>query len=202
MNIRLNLFLLVVVAALAGWYISLQAPDDNSGLENLIKQENSPDYTGNKMSTTVYDVKGKPQYFAMANEIKRYQGTERTEFFKPFVELFDSETLAKQWKVSADYGEVTKEKMLHLSGNVKLEALDAASRLQQIDTDKLTVDLNTQDIFTESEVKSKGLGFTTQGTGLTGNLKQQVATLTKNVKTYLEPTVIQQSNQVENKDKQ
>lgn len=198
MNTRLNLILLLAVAVLGGWYFS-QQNQDNSGLDNLIKQEGKPDYTGNKMSTTVYDLKGKPQYFAQADEIKRYESTERTEFFQPFVELFDAETSVKQWKVRADYGEVTKDKMLHLSGNVQLNALDPTSRLQQIETDKLSVDLTTQDIFTESEVKSKGLGFITQGVGLKGNLKQQVATLTKNVKSYLEPTVIQQSDVSEKK---
>ena len=68
------------------------------------------------------------------------------------------------------------------------------ARLQKIETDKLSIDLNTQDIATESVVKSVGLGISTTGMGLKGNLKRQVATITKDVKTYLEPTVIQQSN--------
>ncbi|WGE32394.1 LPS export ABC transporter periplasmic protein LptC [Actinobacillus genomosp. 2] len=197
MNIRLNIILLVIVAALSGWYFSQQKPE-NDGLDQLIKKEGNPDYTGNKMSTSVYDIKGNPQYFAQADEIKRYESTERTEFLKPFVDLFDSKTALKQWKVSADHAEITKEKILNLTGNVKLQALEPTSRLQKIETDKLSVDLNTQDVFTDSVVKSVGLGFTTSGTGLKGNLKQQVATITKDVKTYLEPTIIRQSN--ENKD--
>ncbi len=193
MNIRLNIILLIIVAALGGWYVSQQKPE-NDGLDQLIKKEGNPDYTGNKITTSVYDLKGKPQYFAEAEEIKRYETTERTEFIKPLVELFDSETSLKQWKVSADHAEITKEKILNLDGNVKLQALDMNARLQKIETDKLSIDLNTQDIATESVVKSVGLGISTTGTGLKGNLKRQVATITKDVKTYLEPTVIQQSN--------
>ena len=104
-------------------------------------------------------------------------------------------TALKQWELSADHAEITKEKILHLVGNVKLQALDPTSRLQKIETDKLMVDLNTQDISTESVVKSTGLGFTTTGTGLKGNLKQQVATLLKDVKSYIEPTVIKETNE-------
>lgn len=194
MNKRLTVILLIIVAVLGGWYYSLQEKE-NTGLISLLKKEGQPEYVGNKMSTTVYDLKGNPQYFAQATEIKRYESTERTEFFKPFIELFAKESTQKQWKVSADYAEITKEKMLNLKGNIKLVALDPASRLQQITTDTLTVDLNTQDIFTESTVKSIGSGFTTTGVGLKGNLKQQVATLQKDVKSYIEPTIIQETKE-------
>lgn len=188
MNIRLNIILILIVAVLGGWYYSQQT-SDTIGL-SLIKKEGEPEYVGQQMTTTVYDLTGKPQYFAEAKEIKRYEETERTEFFKPLLNLFDKETAFKQWKVTADYAEVTKDKMLNLKGHVKIESLDPTSRLQKIETDSLSVDLNTQDIFSQSIVKSNGMGFATTGTGLTGNLKKQVATLTKDVKTYIEPTVI------------
>lgn len=194
MNIRLTALLLVVFAALGGWWYSLQ-PEEANPLDNLIKQQGTPDYTGDKMSTQVYDLAGKPQYYAEAQEIKRYEETERTEFIRPFVNLFDKDSAQKMWKVSADDAEITKEKMLHLVGNVKLEALDPASRLQKIETDSLTVDLNTQDITTDSAVKSQGLGFTTTGVGLKGNLKEQVATLLKDVKSFIEPTIVREKDE-------
>ncbi|MDH2998942.1 LPS export ABC transporter periplasmic protein LptC [Pasteurellaceae bacterium LFhippo2] len=189
MNLRLNIILILIVAVLGGWYYSQQT-DDKTGLEQLIKREGSPEYKGEKMSTIVYDLNGKPQYFAESQEIKRYETTERTEFIKPLLNLFDSETGQKSWQVTADYAEITKEKMLNLTGNVKIESLDSSSRLQRVETEKLTVDLTTQDITTDSIVKSNGMGFTSTGTGLTGNLKKQVAQLTKDVKSYIEPTVI------------
>lgn len=194
MNIRLNIILLLIVAVLAGWYFS-QQESENPNLADLVKREGSPEYVGQQMQTTVYDLKGKPQYFAQANEIKRYETTERTEFFKPLLDLFDAETALKQWKVTADYAEVTKDKILNLKGNVKIQNVDNRSRLASIETESLSVNLSTYDISTDSVVKSKGMGFTTTGTGLTGNLKKQVATLTKDVKTYIEPTVIKQTSE-------
>lgn len=201
MNIRLNLILLLIVAILGGWYMS-QQQSDNPTLENLVKREGNPEYTGEKMTTMVYDLNGKPQYFAEATEIKRFETTERTEFLQPLLNLFDSTTALKQWKVTADYAEITKEKVLHLKGNVKIEGLAPDSRLNLIETDTLSVNLVTQDITTDSVVKSKGMGFTTTGTGLVGNLKKQVATLTKNVKTYIEPTVIKSSENSKTSDNQ
>ena len=200
MNKRITALLLVIVAALVGW-MQYQAKDDANGLDNLIKKEGMPDYTGKRMSTSVFDLEGKPEYYAEAEEIKRYEESEKTEFTNPLVNLFDKLTALKQWKLSADHAEINAERILTLSGNVTLQALEPTSKLQRIETDHLSVNLTTQDVFTDSEVKSQGLGFTTSGIGLKGNLKQQVATLLKDVKSYIEPTVIKAANEQE-KDKQ
>jgi len=200
MNKRITALLLVIVAALVGW-MQYQAKDETNGLDNLIKKEGMPDYTGNRMSTSVFDLDGKPEYYAEAEEIKRYKESEKTEFTNPLVNLFDKLTALKQWKLSADHAEINAERILTLSGNVTLQALEPTSKLQRIETDHLSVNLTTQDVFTDSEVKSQGLGFTTTGVGLKGNLKQQVATLLKDVKSYIEPTVIKAANEQE-KDKQ
>ena len=200
MNKRITALLLVIVATLLGW-MQYQAKDETNGLDNLIKKEGMPDYTGNRMSTSVFDLEGKPEYYAEAEEIKRYEESEKTEFTNPLVNLFDKLTTLKQWKLSADHAEINAERILTLSGNVTLQALEPTSKLQRIETDHLSVNLTTQDVFTDSEVKSQGLGFTTSGIGLKGNLKQQVATLLKDVKSYIEPTVIKAANEQE-KEKQ
>ena len=200
MNKRITALLLVIVAAVVGW-MQYQAKDDANGLDNLIKKEGMPDYTGKRMSTSVFDLEGKPEYYAEAEEIKRYEESEKTEFTNPLVNLFDKLTALKQWKLSADHAEINAERILTLSGNVTLQALEPTSKLQRIETDHLSVNLTTQDVFTDSEVKSQGLGFTTTGVGLKGNLKQQVATLLKDVKSYIEPTVIKAANEQE-KEKQ
>ena len=200
MNKRITALLLVIVATLLGW-MQYQAKDETNGLDNLIKKEGMPDYTGNRMSTSVFDLEGKPEYYAEAEEIKRYEESEKTEFTNPLVNLFDKLTALKQWKLSAEHAEINAERILTLSGHVTLQALEPTSKLQRIETDHLSVNLITQDVFTDSEVKSQGLGFTTSGIGLKGNLKQQVATLLKDVKSYIEPTVIKVANEQE-KEKQ
>ncbi|QGM80984.1 LPS export ABC transporter periplasmic protein LptC [Otariodibacter oris] len=197
MNKRLNIILLLVVAVLAGWYFS-QQDDQRPQLAQLVKREGEPEYTGNKIDTIVYDLKGKPQYFAEAQEVKHYETTERTEFFKPLLNLFNSESSLKDWKVTADYAEITKEKILNLKGNVKIESLNEDTRLNYIESEILTVDLSNYDVYTDSIVTSKGMGFITSGKGLKGNLRSQVATLLENVETRIEPTVIQSESDSRN----
>lgn len=194
MNKRITALLLVIMATLLGW-MQYQAKDETNGLDNLIKKEGMPDYTGNRMSTSVFDLEGKPEYYAEAEEIKRYENSEKTEFKNPLVNLFDKLTALKQWKLSAEHAEINAERILTLSGHVTLQALEPTSKLQRIETEHLSVNLTTQDVFTDSEVKSQGLGFTTSGIGLKGNLKLQVATLLKDVKSYIEPTVIKATNE-------
>ncbi|MDE3986280.1 LPS export ABC transporter periplasmic protein LptC, partial [Glaesserella parasuis] len=168
MNIRLNIILATLAAVLAGWYYSQQS--NGTGLSQLIKKEGSAEYIGQKISASAYDLNGKPQYFAQAEEVKRYENTQRTEFLKPLLNLFDAESALKQWQVEADYADVTKDKILNLRGNVKINSLDPTSRLQKIEAEVLSIDLNTQDIFSDSTVKSTGIGFTSTGIGLKGNL--------------------------------
>lgn len=198
MNIRLNAILLLIVAILSGWYFS-QSENEKTSLSDLMKREGAPEYTGQEMTTMVYDAQGKPQYFAQAQEIKRFETSLRTEFVKPLVMLFDAETAAKQWRVTAEYAEITREKILNLTGNVKIQGLDPHSRLTDIETDRLSIQLDSQDIFTESVVKSKGMGFTSTGKGLRGNLKSQTATLIQDVKTYIEPTLMQSKEDKQDK---
>lgn len=192
MNLRLNSILLFITALLFGWYFLIYNSEDN-GLNDLIKDSSMPEYVGDKMTTAVFDINGLPQYAAEADEIKYYENSEKTEFFNPLVNLFDKTTALKQWQLSAKSAEITKDKILYLVGDVKLQALDPTARLQRIETEKLRVDLESQDIDTDAMVKSTGLGFNTTGIGLKGNLKQQAATLLKDVKSYIEPTIIKQT---------
>lgn len=191
MNFRLNFVLLVIVAVLIGWSWQ-QWGEDKPQLADLIQREGSPEYTGQRTETMIYHLNGKPHYFAQADEIKHYESSGRSEFIRPLIQLFNYESAEKQWKLTAHHAEVGKDKMLHLSGQVRLENLAATqnTRLSEIETERLSINLTTYDIATDSQVKSRGMGFVTTGTGLVGNLKKQVATLTKDVKTYLEPTVI------------
>ena len=140
MNKRITALLLVIMATLLGW-MQYQAKDETNGLDNLIKKEGMPDYTGNRMSTSVFDLEGKPEYYAEAEEIKRYEESEKTEFTNPLVNLFDKLTALKQWKLSADHAEINAERILTLSGNVTLQALEPTSKLQRIETDHLSVNL-------------------------------------------------------------
>ena len=198
MNIRWNIILGVIALALLGWYYSLN--QDHGDLQSLIKKPDSPEYVGNKMETTVFSPEGKKQYLAISDKVEYYTQYGHTDFISPLVYLFDVSLdnkdkdaktdkiqLEKQnWKLSAQKAKLTKDQMLYLEGGVVAESLDPLSRLQRVETEAAVINLKTQDITSDTQVKINGLNFNSSGLKLVGNLRQQVATLKEQVKTYYE----------------
>lgn len=191
MNKALNIGLVIITAVLVGWYLSLQSPQ--ADLSHLIKKAGMPEYHGENLTAMVYDLNGKPQYVAEAKEIRRFEEHGLTEFTQPKLELFDLENGIKQWQAVAKRAEITKDKLLHLYGEVELHSFDPKARIQHLKTEQLTIHLTTHDISSDTLVYTSGTGFQTQGKGLKGNLKQQVATLLEDAKTQIEPTVLPSS---------
>ncbi|WP_439239800.1 MULTISPECIES: LPS export ABC transporter periplasmic protein LptC [unclassified Lonepinella] len=188
MNIRWTAILAIIMLSLLGWYYSLNQTD--SGLTELIKKEESPEYTGDKMSTVVYSPTGAKQYVAISDKVEYYENDGHTDFQTPIVYLFDIENEKTQqkesWKLQANKATLSKDNMLYLEGNVLGESLLPLSKLQRIETESAVVNLTTQDIHSDKQVKINGLNFTSTGLKLTGNLQQQVATLKEQVKTHYE----------------
>ncbi|MDY4281034.1 MAG: LPS export ABC transporter periplasmic protein LptC [[Pasteurella] mairii] len=187
MNIRWNMVLSVIALILLGWFYTLNQQDD--GLSNLIKKDDSPEYVGKKMNTVVFSPTGLRQYLATSDHVEYFTSDGHSDFTKPVVYLYDIEgdNIGQQsWKLSADKATLTKDNMLYLEGNVTAESLSPLSRLQRVFTQRATVNLKTQDITSDTMVKINGLNFHSTGLKLTGNLQQQVATLKEQVKTYYE----------------
>ena len=198
MNIRWNVILGLIALGSLGWFYSLNS--DKPDLSNLVKKPDSPDYIGNKMETTVFSPEGKKQYLSTADKVKHYTAEGQTEFEMPLVYLFDVSTSnnaeksnhsvklleSQSWKLSAKKAKLTKDEMLYLEGDVIAESLEPTSRLQRIETQVAEVNLKTQDISSDTMVKINGQNFNSTGLKMVGNLRQQIATLKEQVKTYYE----------------
>ncbi|WP_118782127.1 LPS export ABC transporter periplasmic protein LptC [Haemophilus haemolyticus] len=198
MNIRWNVILGLIALGSLGWFYSLNS--DKPDLSNLVKKPDSPDYIGNKMETTVFSPEGKKQYLSTADKVKHYTVDGHTEFEMPLVYLFDVSTSnnaeksnnpaklleSQSWKLSAKKAKLTKDEMLYLEGDVIAESLEPTSRLQRIETQVADVNLKTQDISSDTMVKINGQNFNSTGLKMVGNLRQQIATLKEQVKTYYE----------------
>ncbi len=187
MKIRWNIVLSVITLALLAWFYSLHQDDEN--LNDLIKSDDSPEYIGQKMQTTVYSPSGKKQYLALSEKVEHYANDKHTDFHKPIVYLFDIQTEqlgGQSWKISADNAKLSNENMLYLTGNVTVQSLLADSRLQRVETQSAVVNLKTQDITSDTMVTINGLNFNSTGLKLSGNLQQQIATLKEQVRTHYE----------------
>ena len=93
---------------------------------------------------------------------------------------------SQSWKLSAKKAKLTKDEMLYLEGDVVAESLEPTSRLQRVETQVAVVNLKTQDISSDKMVKINGQNFNSTGLKMVGNLRQQIATLKEQVKTYYE----------------
>lgn len=198
MNIRWNVILGVIALCALAWFYSLN--QETADLSELVKKPDSPDYVGYKMETTVFSPEGKKQYLSTADKVKHYTADGHTEFEMPLVYLFDVSTSnnteksnnsaklleSQSWKLSAKKAKLTKDEMLYLEGDVVAESLEPTSRLQRIETQVAEVNLKTQDISSDTMVKINGQNFNSTGLKMVGNLRQQIATLKEQVKTYYE----------------
>lgn len=188
MNIRWNIILSIIVVLLLAWFYSLNQEDNQLG--NLIKKQESPEYTGLEMETVLYSpTNGRHQYVARSEKVAYFETDGHTEFTKPIVYLYNIEgnqADQQSWLLQADLATLTKDNLLYLEGNVLVQSLLTDSRLQRIETQQAVVNLTNHDISSDTQVKINGQNFVTTGQKLTGNLQQQVATLKQQVKTYYE----------------
>ena len=115
----------------------------------------------------------KKQYLALSDKIEHYTVDEQTLFYCAFslfyipqhqmkrkrkknanqnVDFFSTQS----WKLSANQARLTKDQILYLEGNVVAQNLTSDSRLQRIETESAVVNLKTQDMTSETQVKIKG----------------------------------------------
>ena len=120
------------------------------------------------METTVFSPEGKNN---ISRFLIKWNITPKTAIlilFSPLVYLFDVSLdnkdkeaktdkiqLEKQnWKLSAKKAKLTKDQMLYLEGGVVAESLDPLSRLQRVETEAAVINLKTQDITSDTQVKN------------------------------------------------
>lgn len=188
MNMRWTAVLSVIALGLLAWFYTQN--QQNQDLSHLIKKEEQAEYVGKNMNTLVYSPSSSKQYQATAKQVEYFQYEGKTIFIQPDVLLFEltieNNKQTQSWQLRADKAVLTKENMLYLSGNVLAKSLLADSKLQRIETEQAIVNLKTQDITSDQQVKINGLNFTSTGLKLVGNLQQQTAILKEQVKTYYE----------------
>ncbi|TNH05956.1 LPS export ABC transporter periplasmic protein LptC [Testudinibacter sp. TR-2022] len=189
MTSRWNIVLVVIALTLLAWYYSLNQ-QDNVDLAARIQNSGSPDYIANQMETTLYSLDGRKQYVATADEVEYFQTQGDTLFKAPVVYLFEtsknSDNLVRSWRLSADQAKISKDKILYLNDNVSIQSLLPESKIHSLQTSSAVVNLTTQDITSDTMVSVVGQSFTTTGKSLSGNLRQQIATLKEQVQTHYE----------------
>ncbi len=170
----------IIALALIGWNLT-----DSDSEQQKVVASDAPTYQSQHTETLVYDPTGALQYKLIADNVKYFEAQEDGLFTQPIMTLFDKEATAT-WTVRSNTAKLTKEKLLYLYGDVKVNSLVPTSQLKTIDTDNALVNLITQDVSSEDEVILGGTGFHSNGFKMRGNLREKHAKLIEKVKTTYE----------------
>lgn len=169
MNKQTLLFGVLFFAALVVWQL---------GKVELLPQAKvktehyQPDFVAKNLVTTRFDVEGNPTERLESRYAEYFQLLEQATFEAPVVYLFDKQGRA-EWRASAQSGILNTDDNVILRDNVHLDGLLPSSFISTMDTPYLELDMVTQDVRSNREIKIVGQDFQTQGVGLKGHLDRK-----------------------------
>ena len=180
MNLKLLVLVgfLILVAAGSWWLLR------ETGLQNLQNNTNkshAPDYYFTDATVTSLDVTGRPASELKAPRMIHHPDDDSVEVFTPRMRYFTKQGLP--WYAQADHGlEPSGGNLIYLTGHVEMTHPDTnGGPPLVIDTDKLTVDLNTNIASTDDDVVMvKGQNRTT-GVGMDGYMQDDRMVLRNDV---------------------
>lgn len=177
----ITIFLALVALALIGWNMS----GFNQQSIPKVTDDTEPSSQSQHTVTVVFNPVGQLNYKLVAEDVQNFSVQELTWFTRPVMTLFGDNAVAT-WTVRADRAKLTDDKMLYLYGHVEVDSLTPDAQLQKIKTDNAQVNLITQDVSSDDEVTLFGVGFTSNGMKMRGNLRDKTAELIEKVKTSYE----------------
>ncbi|MDC0611298.1 LPS export ABC transporter periplasmic protein LptC [Vibrio sp.] len=174
---RVIYILLVFVAAWSGYYLlENERKADIQVAPNL----ELPTFSGDVLSNTTYDTDGVRSYVITSQHLDYYAKSGNTIFEKPILKVYQDGKIV-EWKITAEKGILTKNKVLNLYDNVVANNLLSDSSFDSMKTAKLSIDLVSRDFWTETKVTLLGPLFHTIGQALKGNFADQNALLYNHV---------------------
>jgi lipopolysaccharide export system protein LptC len=145
----------------------------------------TPDFIAENLHSNVYKAKGSLAYVVDAQRMEHYAALAITNFEFPQYTLHPKNN-APAWKVTANEGILYNNNRVKLEHQVRLKATDPTSLLQEVQGKYFELDLRTNIISSEQEIRIIGKGFTIDGKGLIVDLNTNQMTLTKHVKSIYE----------------
>jgi len=145
----------------------------------------TPDFIAENLHSNVYKSKGSLAYVVDAQRMEHYADLNITNFEFPQYTLHPKNN-APTWKVTANEGILYNNSRVKLENRVRLLATDPNSLLQEVQGKYFELDLRSNIISSDQDIKIIGKGFTIDGKGLIVDLNTNQMTLTKHVKSIYE----------------
>ena len=140
----------------------------------------SPVHTVKESSTSVYNSLGEILYKLESEEVTYSPEESISSVRKPVVTLYNNQALPR-WRLHANQGDMIRDNIIYLRKDVRLDSLISDSIIKSIKTDSLSVNLNSQEVFSDSRVELFGYNFACVSMRINYNLREKIAELHNDV---------------------
>ncbi|MGB2078315.1 MAG: LPS export ABC transporter periplasmic protein LptC [Vibrio sp.] len=176
--------LLICVIAISGYRLM---QDDDAALVHIDDSQQAPEFTGKNLLNTTYDETGIRNYRIYSDQMEYFSKSGKSYFDSPKMYIYrEGEVI--EWKVTAKTGILDKEHNLVLSGDVLIDNQLPDASFDTLETESLTINLDSKDFSSNVKVTLQGPLFKNIGNAMKGNFDQNVATLSNKVQGYYEQT--------------
>jgi lipopolysaccharide export system protein LptC len=167
MNKRQSIPFLVLLLAFLLWlYLKPQS-------DTIAPPQYQLNYIVNGASNTHFDDTGEMEYKISATKTTGLSDEDITLFEQPQLTVYiknKNTDNASVWQISSEKGILSKQSELLLSDNVLVKNLTEDQLIQTMETEKLTILLNTKELKNDQLVTWKGPQMEQQGIGMWGSL--------------------------------
>nr|WP_282444703.1 LPS export ABC transporter periplasmic protein LptC [Idiomarina sp. ATCH4] len=160
--------------------------DDADGSNVTATRTMQPDFTAFGLETRIFENNGLLAHKIKSEKMAHYDQIGLTELEQPVYTVF-SEQGKEIWRVNSAQGTFYDDQTLILEGDVEILALEPDTRIKQVLTEYLIIDLNNQSMSTEHPVSIHGPRLLIRGNGMSADLKAERMELKRHVKTIFQP---------------
>ncbi|MCA1767472.1 MAG: LPS export ABC transporter periplasmic protein LptC [Idiomarina sp.] len=160
--------------------------NDADGSNVTAKRMMRPDFTAFGLETRIFESDGLLAHKIKSEKMSHYNQIGLTELEQPVYTVF-SEQGKEIWKVSSAQGTFYDDQTLILERDVEILALEPDTRIKQVLTEYLIIDLKNQSMSTEHPVSIHGPRLLIRGNGMSADLKAERMELKRHVKTIFQP---------------
>jgi lipopolysaccharide export system protein LptC len=139
-----------------------------------------PVFSGKHVSNISYNEEGIRSYVITSTHLDYYADSGNTIFEKPILQVYQDGKIV-EWKITAQKGILTENKILTLYDNVTAKNLLEQASFDSLTTAQLSLDMKSRNFWTETPVLLKGPQFETRGQAMKGNFADKTALLYNHV---------------------
>lgn len=179
MNIRLIILLGFLLISFIWWLPTLDSEDiiNNDPLSDLV-----PEYTATLLHQEMFDKDGNIEQQVFSQKMEHYADLSLTHFKRPEFIIYQGNK--PFWRLSAKIGNM-QDGLLLLEESVTMLQLSDNEFVNSITTEFLEINLNTNIVSTDNDIKIQGENVTVEGNGLTADLERGTLSLVNHVKTII-----------------